>query len=140
MSLGPEKILLILVVALIVFGPQRLPDIARQVGAAMRELRKMQDNVRGELEQVLHPDFTPPNSGIVSHDQIEQHNGTAPEVVGNGDTDHAALPPGTFSTSNGTNASNGNGRTAPDFSGEYPTEYPPEDVTDDGFAGPRSFS
>ena len=147
MSLGPEKIILILVVALIVFGPQRLPDIARQVGAAMRELRKMQDNVRGELEQVLHPDFTPPNSGIVSPNQIEQHNGTAPEIVGTEDTDHAALPPGTFSTgtngstANGANASNGtNGRTAPDFSGEYPTEYPPEDVTDDGFAGPRSFS
>ena len=40
MSLGPEKIILILVVALIVFGPQRLPEIARQVGAMMRELRQ----------------------------------------------------------------------------------------------------
>src|SRR5579862_8728956 len=72
MSLGPEKIILILVVALIVFGPQRLPDIARQVGAAMRELRKMQDSVRGELENVLHPDFTPPNSGL-SANEVASH-------------------------------------------------------------------
>jgi len=63
MSLGPEKIILILVVALIVFGPQRLPDIARQVGAAVRELRRMQDTVRGELEQVLHPDLNPADPG-----------------------------------------------------------------------------
>jgi sec-independent protein translocase protein TatB len=63
MSLGPEKIILILVVALIVFGPQRLPEIARQVGAAVRELRHMQDMVRGELEQVLHPEYTAPSPG-----------------------------------------------------------------------------
>lgn len=101
MSLGPEKIILILVVALIVFGPQRLPEIARQVGAAMRELRRMQDTVRGELEQVLHPDFTPP-------DPADAH--AQPSIE---ETDHAALPPG---------------------------DYPTEDVTDDGFSGPRSFS
>ena len=112
MSLGPEKIILILVVALIVFGPQRLPEIARQVGAAMRELRRMQDTVRGELEQVLHPDFTPPSPGAT------------PEAAAVEDTDHAALPPGALSGPNGNR------------SGDYPTE----DVTDDGFAGPRSFS
>ncbi len=81
MSLGPEKIILILVVALIVFGPQRLPEIARQVGAAMRELRRMQDTVRGELEQVLHPDFAPPGPGA------------PPEQAQIEETDHAALPP-----------------------------------------------
>ena len=59
MILGPAEILVILVVALIVFGPKRLPEVGRQVGAAMRELRKMQDTVRAELDRVLHPDFTP---------------------------------------------------------------------------------
>ena len=116
MSLGPEKIILILVVALIVFGPQRLPDIARQVGAAMRELRRMQDTVRDELEHVMHPDFMAPNS--VNSDQAG--------VIE--DTDHAALPAG----------------PASDMSVDTPTEWPSDsaadDFTDDGFAGPRSFS
>ena len=87
MSLGPEKIILILVVALIVFGPQRLPEIARQVGAAIRELRRMQDTVRGELEQVLHPDFLARRDGA-------RRDGARrmPSVE---ETDHAALPPGT---------------------------------------------
>ena len=106
MSLGPEKIILILVVALIVFGPQRLPDIARQVGAAVRELRRMQDTVRGELDQVLHPDYTAPNAAETR------------EVASAQDTDHAALGPGSV-----------------------PAELlPDDDVTDDGFSGPRSFS
>src|SRR5690242_17745360 len=82
MSLGPEKIILILVVALIVFGPQRLPEIARQVGAAMRELRRMQDTVRDELEHVLHPDFMAPNPV------------NAQEAGAIEETDHAALPAG----------------------------------------------
>jgi Tat protein translocase TatB subunit len=111
MSLGPEKIILILVVALIVFGPQRLPEIARQVGAAMRELRRMQDTVRGELEQVLRPEFEATSA--------DDGHGSGEE------SDHAALPPGSWST-----------ETAPENAGESPTG----DVADDGFAGPRSFS
>jgi sec-independent protein translocase protein TatB len=131
MSLGPEKIILILVVALVVFGPQRLPEIARQVGAMVRELRRMQDSVRGELEQVLHPDFSAPNDGV--------QDDSANELRSSGDTDHAALPPGSFgpdmSYSPDTGANNTNG-SANGTSGDYASE----DVTDDGFAGPRSFS
>ena len=56
MSIGTPEILVILLVALLVFGPHRLPDVARQVGGAMRELRKIQDTVRGELDTVLHPE------------------------------------------------------------------------------------
>ncbi|MDP9332514.1 MAG: twin-arginine translocase TatA/TatE family subunit [Actinomycetota bacterium] len=115
MSLGPEKIILILVVALIVFGPQRLPEIARQVGAAMRELRRMQDTVRGELEQVLRPEFMSPGADAGADEgyaSIEE-------------SDHAAPAPGSGST-----------ETAPENAGENRTE----DVADDGFAGPRSFS
>jgi Tat protein translocase TatB subunit len=114
MSFGPEKIILILVVALIVFGPQRLPEVARQVGAAMRELRRMQDTVRGELEQVLHPDFTAPNP-------------TATLPAGpSEDTDHAVLPPSDMAAGGGADTSG--------------SDYSNDDVTDDGFAGPRSFS
>ena len=127
MSLGPEKIILILVVALIVFGPQRLPEIARQVGAMMRELRRMQDSVRGELEQVLHPDFSPPTAG---DDTFAGQPSTTSSV---GDTDHAALPPGSYASDmshpSATSSSNGNR-----------ADHSTDDVTDDGFAGPRTFS
>jgi Tat protein translocase TatB subunit len=56
MSLGPAEILVILVVALIAFGPKRLPEVSRQVGAAMRELRRMQDSIRDELNSAMHGD------------------------------------------------------------------------------------
>ncbi len=56
MNLGAPEILVILVVALLVFGPHRLPEIGRQVGGAMRELRKMQDSVKSELQAVMQED------------------------------------------------------------------------------------
>src|SRR6266545_4997575 len=56
MQLGPAEILVILVVALIVFGPTRLPEIGRQVGRGLRELRKFQDTVRRDLDEVMPDD------------------------------------------------------------------------------------
>ncbi|HET9730085.1 MAG TPA: twin-arginine translocase TatA/TatE family subunit [Acidimicrobiia bacterium] len=60
MSIGPAEILVILIVALIVFGPQRLPEVGRQVGSAMRELRKVQETVRSEIDGVLNTTTSSP--------------------------------------------------------------------------------
>lgn len=52
--LGLPEIAIILVVALLVFGPRRLPEIAKGVGQAVREFRKsvrdMTDEVVGDRE------------------------------------------------------------------------------------------
>lgn len=53
MNLGPAEIMVVLLLALLVFGPSRLPEVGRQVGAAMRELRRMQTRVRSELNAAL---------------------------------------------------------------------------------------
>ncbi len=132
MSLGPEKIILILVVALIVFGPQRLPEIARQVGAMMRELRKMQDNVRGELEQVLHPDFSPPGADSGTNNSTG-HSPTPEQISAIGDTDHAALPPGSYASDMSHPSATFDQPDRSDITRD-------DNVTDDGFAGPRTFS
>ena len=75
-SLGPAEILVILVIALLVFGPNKLPDIARQVGRGMREFRRVQQHLGGELRDVVsefdtstepeEPDF--PTSGFPASD------------------------------------------------------------------------
>jgi sec-independent protein translocase protein TatA len=48
-SLGPAEILVILVVALLVFGPNKMPDMARQAGRAFREFRRVQHHLRSEI-------------------------------------------------------------------------------------------
>ena len=54
-SIGPSEVLVVLLVALIVLGPNRLPDAARSLGRAVAELRRMsagfQEEMRGAFEE-----------------------------------------------------------------------------------------
>jgi sec-independent protein translocase protein TatA len=62
MSLGPAEILVVLVIALIVFGPKKLPEVGRQIGGALRELRKMQSSVEQEIRSVIDDHVGPTGS------------------------------------------------------------------------------
>ena len=46
LNVGPLELLVVLAVALIVVGPERLPELARSIGRALRQLRQVQDEVR----------------------------------------------------------------------------------------------
>ena len=59
-SLGPAEILVILVVALIVLGPKRLPEAGRQVGKAIAEVRKWSQSFQDEIKSVVDIDSTRP--------------------------------------------------------------------------------
>lgn len=48
-NVGPLELLVILIVALVVVGPEKLPELARTVGRAVRELRKIQDDLRDSI-------------------------------------------------------------------------------------------
>jgi sec-independent protein translocase protein TatA len=48
---GPLEMLVILVVALIVLGPKRLPEAARSVGRGMRELKDSLSGVNDDDEE-----------------------------------------------------------------------------------------
>jgi TatA/E family protein of Tat protein translocase len=52
-QLGPLEIAVVLLVALLVFGPNRLPELAKQVGGALRELKKIQQNIRADLREMM---------------------------------------------------------------------------------------
>jgi sec-independent protein translocase protein TatA len=39
-SIGPMEIVIVLVIALIIFGPKRLPELGRSVGGGMREFKE----------------------------------------------------------------------------------------------------
>jgi sec-independent protein translocase protein TatA len=52
-SLGPAEILVILLVALLVFGPNRMPEIARQLAKGVREFRRVQQHLTSELHGAM---------------------------------------------------------------------------------------
>jgi sec-independent protein translocase protein TatA len=79
---SPADIGIILVLALIVFGPKRLPEVGKQLGQAMRELRKVTEELTGavhsvhsEVESVYKPVLTPP------HDYVNPYMSTSSPTV-----------------------------------------------------------
>ncbi len=53
-DIGLQEMLLIGVIALLVFGPGKLPELGRMVGRAMREFRRASDEFRQTVETNLH--------------------------------------------------------------------------------------
>lgn len=52
-GIGSTELLVILVVALIVIGPSKLPEIARTLGKAMAEFKKVSTDVKRTIEQEI---------------------------------------------------------------------------------------
>jgi TatA/E family protein of Tat protein translocase len=81
-TLGGPEVILILVVALIVFGPRRLPEIGKSMGKMLAEFRKASTDFKRTIEDELEaeksresqptpvpaPETTPPASDIVTTD------------------------------------------------------------------------
>lgn len=57
LNVGPPELILIFVIALVIVGPERLPELGRMIGKGMRELRKMQDEVRDLVNTGMGDDF-----------------------------------------------------------------------------------
>jgi Tat protein translocase TatB subunit len=82
-DIGFQEILLIGVLALLVFGPSKLPELGRMFGRAMREFRRASDEFRTTVETNLHiNDFDPPSEPQPS----------APSAVGTEATSLEAAP------------------------------------------------
>lgn len=48
-GIGPEEIMVIFVIALLVLGPERLPKVARDLGKIVGDLRRTSDELRDEF-------------------------------------------------------------------------------------------
>ena len=49
-GMGPTELIVILVIALLVLGPQRLPDLARSLGRAIGEFKRATSDIQNELD------------------------------------------------------------------------------------------
>jgi sec-independent protein translocase protein TatB len=57
LGMGWPELLLISILAVFLFGPERLPDLAKQAGGFLRTVRQMVDNARNDLADELGEDF-----------------------------------------------------------------------------------
>jgi Tat protein translocase TatB subunit len=131
-NIGTQELLLILVLALVVVGPQKLPELARSIGRGMREFRKMQDEVKDMVKVDLNPE--PPSvhqPGVSGPRSRRQPHRTARPTTGStsdeptGDAPSGAADVG--ATDGGGEASEADAGSAADEprSGDDGPEQPP---------------
>jgi sec-independent protein translocase protein TatB len=57
-DLSFPKIAILIVIALVVFGPDQLPKMAAQAGRALRDVRRLAEGARADLQEHLGPEFS----------------------------------------------------------------------------------
>ncbi len=81
-GLGFGEILIILVLALLLLGPSKLPEAAKQLGRGLRDFRKATDDLKQQFEGELYTENRPQRPKLV-----EPSAAAAPEAA-------PAVPPG----------------------------------------------
>ena len=94
-SLGPAEILVVLVIALLVFGPNKMPDIAKQVGKGFREFRRVQQHLKSELRDVVSEFDSPSSTATVDQQpapMLPPNDAPSTDVAASDVTPNAVAP------------------------------------------------
>jgi TatA/E family protein of Tat protein translocase len=83
-GIGATELVVILVIALLVFGPSKLPELARSLGRGVAEFRRASHDLRQSLMEAAEPDPKPP------HAQTARAEGIRREPPGPAPTPDAA--------------------------------------------------
>lgn len=78
---GPGELILLFVVILVLFGPKRLPEIARMIGRTLDELRRASQDFR---DQVMRIEKSPPIDVSSSESRQEEASDSAPHKARSG--------------------------------------------------------
>lgn len=75
-NLGFSEVAFIFVIALLLFGPKKLPELGRSIGKGLSEFRRASAELRGNLEreiQNLEQEVHTASSKPAEHDQEHDH-------------------------------------------------------------------
>lgn len=93
-GINPMELMIILMVALIVVGPKRLPEIGRTIGRAFSELRRVQEEVRDTIRFDLEDDEPEPPTRPVRRERSPDSPRTpsAAELASAGERERSGIP------------------------------------------------
>ncbi|WP_207588626.1 twin-arginine translocase TatA/TatE family subunit [Halomontanus rarus] len=77
---GPE-LLIILFIAILLFGANKIPKLARSTGEAMGEFQKGREKVETELEEMRETGFEAENDDVAASEAVTTESETETEAV-----------------------------------------------------------
>ena len=74
-NIGPWELVLVLLIALIIFGPGKLPEVAKGLGKAVNQFKNASSGLQKEFQDAIKDDTPPvqPNAAVIKAE--------APEIV-----------------------------------------------------------
>ncbi|MSO45593.1 MAG: TatA/E family twin arginine-targeting protein translocase [Acidobacteria bacterium] len=84
-SIGMPELVIILVIALIIFGPRKLPELGRSLGKSIGEFKKASNELRSTLEEEIRVDEKREQRAVIEAEQnsaIAAASQAPPVVVG----------------------------------------------------------
>ncbi len=63
-GIGIQELIIIAIIALLIVGPKKLPDLAKTLGKSFGELRKAADGITDDLKQTLQNDEKQQDDGL----------------------------------------------------------------------------
>jgi sec-independent protein translocase protein TatB len=115
------KLAVLGVLALLIFGPERLPAMAAQAGQFLRELRRMAEGAKSELQENLGPEFSNfdindlnPKHFVRKHlvDELTGDGMLLGKMAANGGATNGSATNGSATNGSATNGSATNGSAA----------------------------
>ena len=88
-GLGMQELIVIFIIALLIFGPKKLPDIGRSLGRSLGEFRRASEELKEGLTAELSAEEEKPGAAAGQQKQ-ESSNAEAPPTVGQEETPKGA--------------------------------------------------
>ena len=71
-GVGLPEVTVILILALLIFGPKKLPELGKQLGKTLKSLKKASNEFQNEIDQVMNDEDESPKS--IESNQINEIN------------------------------------------------------------------
>ena len=132
-SMGPGELIIIMIVVLVVVGPEKLPEFARTIARAIRDFKRYGEDVRKEFEEDLFTDDIKRDLDAIKNDQPADYSYAGPSNTREEDVDlhESEGQPEDYPDESGSDAE-GDGSAENDKEDHGPVEEPP---VDDPLAG-----
>jgi len=73
-GVGLPEVTVILILALLIFGPKKLPELGKQLGKTLKSLKKASNEFQNEIDQVMNEEVKDQSSKSIESNQITEIN------------------------------------------------------------------
>ncbi|WP_288262897.1 TatA/E family twin arginine-targeting protein translocase [uncultured Prochlorococcus sp.] len=73
-GVGLPEVTVILILALLIFGPKKLPELGKQLGKTLKSLKKASNEFQNEIDQVMNEEDKEESPKLIESNQKNEIN------------------------------------------------------------------